>query len=212
VATVASSGLLALNDAVLLLPVTVSQDVNVAVVGSGHSGANYVNTTLVDEVAAALPANAAPYTGSFKPDAALTPFDGNAAEGAWTLEVSDVTMNKTGTLDSWSVSVRYTDCDYDGDGLNDEADNCPDNANAAQVDTDGDHTGDACDTDDDDFILDATTTATPRTRSRSTPTTTGTATRARTTTTTTRRWTASTSAGSCTAGRRPAAARARRGP
>lgn len=39
--------------------------------------------------------------------------------------------------------------DTDNDGVINTADNCPNNANAAQTDTDGDGAGDACDADDD---------------------------------------------------------------
>lgn len=45
--------------------------------------------------------------------------------------------------------------DTDGDGINDDVDNCPDTANADQADNDGDGLGDLCDDDDDnDGILD----------------------------------------------------------
>ena len=40
--------------------------------------------------------------------------------------------------------------DSDGDGIPDVDDNCPFDANPAQIDTDGDGQGDACDDDDDD--------------------------------------------------------------
>jgi len=39
--------------------------------------------------------------------------------------------------------------DTDGDGIADDEDNCPDDANPDQIDTDGDGDGDACDADDD---------------------------------------------------------------
>jgi hypothetical protein len=45
--------------------------------------------------------------------------------------------------------------DTDSDGVEDNTDNCPSVANATQLDTDGDLTGDACDADDDgDAVLD----------------------------------------------------------
>lgn len=37
-------------------------------------------------------------------------------------------------------------CDADEDGIIDPQDNCPDTANPQQIDTDGDHRGDICDT------------------------------------------------------------------
>jgi hypothetical protein len=44
----------------------------------------------------------------------------------------------------------YAATDEDGDGVDDEADNCPSSANPDQADADGDGEGDACDPDDDD--------------------------------------------------------------
>jgi hypothetical protein len=50
--------------------------------------------------------------------------------------------------------------DADTDGVSDGADNCPQDANAQQLDTDNDGKGDACDADDDgDGVLDPPTTA-----------------------------------------------------
>lgn len=47
------------------------------------------------------------------------------------------------------VSIQVVNCDRDGDGVNDEQDNCPDVPNASQANNDGDAQGDACDPDDD---------------------------------------------------------------
>jgi len=97
----------------------------------------------------------APYTGTFKSDAPLSGLDGLTAEGTWTLQVVDATrfQGHGGTLLGWSISVRYADCDFDGDGLKDEVDNCPDNFNSTQLNTDQDLQGDACDPDDDNDTL-----------------------------------------------------------
>lgn len=133
-------------------------ETGVDVINSAHPGVNFTGTRFDDEAAVALSAGVAPYTGSFRPDAPLTSFDTLAGNGVWTLQVADATRNQTaGTLLGWSVTIRYADCDFDGDGLKDEVDNCPEVANASQVNTDGDtNGGDACDTDDDnDGVLDS---------------------------------------------------------
>ena len=57
----------------------------------------------------------------------------------------------------WTAAFR--DCcripDVDGDGVNDDVDNCPDVANADQADADADGIGDACEADSDgDGVID----------------------------------------------------------
>lgn len=56
-------------------------------------------------------------------------------------------MNATITFDITSIKLAGTDSD--GDGIDDEADNCPAIANSNQADFDGDGFGDVCDPDDD---------------------------------------------------------------
>lgn len=133
--------------------------VGVGLINSPHPGVNFTGTTFDDEAAVALSAGVAPYTGRFRPDAPLSSFDGLVAEGTWTLRVVDDVPNAVpdGKLLGWSISVRYADCDFDGDGLKDEVDNCPDNFNAAQTNTDADLMGDACDPDDDNDTVPDTT-------------------------------------------------------
>ena len=43
------------------------------------------------------------------------------------------------------ISTSYNPVDSDGDGINDDVDNCPNDSNADQADSDGDGTGDICD-------------------------------------------------------------------
>ncbi len=69
----------------------------------------------------------------------------------------------TGTINIFSNQTGcdskpaiLTACDTDGDGILNDADNCPTIANADQADNDGDALGDVCDPDDDnDGVLDA---------------------------------------------------------
>ena len=50
-------------------------------------------------------------------------------------------------MDDLCVTLTPSVIDSDGDGVPDEEDNCPDTANADQLDTDGDGIGDICDAD-----------------------------------------------------------------
>ena len=68
------------------------------------------------------------------------------------IQTSDGTATYSKTF---TISVADVDEDSDGDGIANSADNCPTTANADQLDTDTDGTGDVCDSDDDgDGVLD----------------------------------------------------------
>jgi uncharacterized repeat protein (TIGR01451 family) len=73
----------------------------------GGGGDNFVGTVFDDEAATAITAGTPPYTGSFRPEAALTAFDGKNAAGTWTLRITDTASGDTGTLTAWSLTFTY---------------------------------------------------------------------------------------------------------
>jgi subtilisin-like proprotein convertase family protein len=72
---------------------------------NGGSNNNYISTVFDDEAATAITAGAAPFTGSYRPEATLSIFDGKAAAGTWTLRIYDDARGDTGQLQAWSITV-----------------------------------------------------------------------------------------------------------
>jgi subtilisin-like proprotein convertase family protein len=84
--------------------------------GTNNSANNFTNTVFDDEATLALGAGgtAAPYTGSFRPQAdQLSRFDNETRQGTWTLKVSDLANLDTGSLQSWGLGVGFGKCDFD---------------------------------------------------------------------------------------------------
>ena len=75
----------------------------------GGSADNFTNTVLDDEAAIAIAAGAAPFTGSFRPKAALSAFDGISPNGIWRLEVVDRAGGDVGSLTAWSISYNIAE-------------------------------------------------------------------------------------------------------
>ncbi len=71
----------------------------------GGSGDNYTNTVLDDAAATAISAGAPPFTGSFRPDAALTAVNGIPANGTWMLKAVDSAAADIGNITGWSLAV-----------------------------------------------------------------------------------------------------------
>jgi len=71
----------------------------------GGSGDNFINTNLDDEATVKISSGKAPFTGSFKPDKALSGYDNKLAYGVWTLRVYDAARGDVGTLVSWSLVI-----------------------------------------------------------------------------------------------------------
>ncbi len=72
---------------------------------NGGSANNYINTTFDDEAAVSITTGSAPFTGSFQPEGLLAAFDGQSANGVWTLTVTDDTNTDGGSLDAWSLII-----------------------------------------------------------------------------------------------------------
>ncbi len=69
----------------------------------GGSGDNFTNTVFDDEATVAISAGRAPFTGSFRPETALSGLDGGNAQGTWTLTVFDAAAGDIGTLLNWTL-------------------------------------------------------------------------------------------------------------
>lgn len=73
----------------------------------GTGGDNFINTVFDDEATTPIASGTAPFTGSFKPDEALSALDGINATGNWTLRVADQAGADTGTLNNWTLTLTY---------------------------------------------------------------------------------------------------------
>ena len=58
---------------------------------------NLANTAITD--------GSAPFRGGFRPEGSLGVFNGNLADGTWTLEIRDDARQDGGSLNSWSLSM-----------------------------------------------------------------------------------------------------------
>ncbi len=70
----------------------------------GGSGDNFTNTILNDEASTPISSGVAPFAGTYRPEGALSFFDGRNAAGTWTLSIQDVARFDVGTLHSWSLT------------------------------------------------------------------------------------------------------------
>lgn len=74
----------------------------------GSGGNNFSNTVFDDAATTAISAGSAPFTGSFKPEALLSVFNGTDAFGTWTLRVSDNASQDSGNLNTWGLNITPT--------------------------------------------------------------------------------------------------------
>ena len=71
----------------------------------GRSGKDFDNTTFDDEADTKIEEGASPFSGSYRPEEPLSGFDGENAQGTWTLTVLDQYEEDSGTLHAWSITV-----------------------------------------------------------------------------------------------------------
>jgi subtilisin-like proprotein convertase family protein len=73
----------------------------------GGSGDNFTTTILDGEAATPIASGSAPFTGRYRPTGDLTSLNDTNLQGTWQLIVSDSVSGTSGTLQGWSLRVRY---------------------------------------------------------------------------------------------------------
>ncbi|MFK7820787.1 MAG: proprotein convertase P-domain-containing protein [Planctomycetaceae bacterium] len=72
----------------------------------GGDGDGFNNTMLDDSASVDIADGSAPFSGTFVPHQSLSAFDGEDANGVWTLVVRDNVAEDGGTLNSWTLDVE----------------------------------------------------------------------------------------------------------
>src|SRR6266545_4690650 len=87
---------------VRLIPPTGNDGTNF---GAGDCGPTGLRTLLSDSATEPITSGSAPFVGSFQPDQPLAALNGKPIQGTWSLGVSDVALQDTGTLLCWGMTV-----------------------------------------------------------------------------------------------------------
>ncbi len=75
---------------------------------NGANGDNYTDTVFDDSASAPIAGGAAPFTGTFTPEAPLSAFTGKNSAGTWKLHVVDDTPADVGTIDDFSMTMTFS--------------------------------------------------------------------------------------------------------
>jgi lysyl endopeptidase len=73
----------------------------------GGSGDNFTGTVFDDAAATSIASGAPPFAGSFRPETVLSALTGISAAGNWTLKVVDTANQDVGTINNWTLTLRY---------------------------------------------------------------------------------------------------------
>jgi subtilisin-like proprotein convertase family protein len=71
----------------------------------GGDGNNFTNTVFDDDAASSITSAAAPFTGTFRPEQALSQLAGEPINGTWRLRVNDGFNLDGGSLTAWSLDI-----------------------------------------------------------------------------------------------------------
>lgn len=72
----------------------------------GSTADAYAGTTFDDAAAVSITAAAPPFSGTFRPQTPLSTLAGRVANGTWSLVIDDLAAQDSGTLTSWSLTIR----------------------------------------------------------------------------------------------------------
>jgi Secretion system C-terminal sorting domain len=80
---------------------------------AGGSGDNFIGTTLNDSASIPISSGIAPFTGSYRPQNPLTPFNGfySTNNYFWKLAITDTAGGDTGLLKAWCIVLTYETCE-----------------------------------------------------------------------------------------------------
>ncbi len=74
--------------------------------GNGGNGDNYTQTVFANTASNSITTGSAPFSGFFLPQESFTAFDGEIADGTWTLTITDMVAGDNGTYLSGYINFR----------------------------------------------------------------------------------------------------------
>lgn len=102
---------------------------------------NYTGTVFDDDAQMFVSSGTAPFSNTFKPRNPLSVFNGQLANGAWTLSVGNTTNLSSGQLASWQLHIKF------GKKLDCNTNSVPDECELSGSDCNSNGVMDACDDD-----------------------------------------------------------------
>src|SRR5262249_18664264 len=97
----------------LISPATTNVTIINQAGGALNAGQNFCQTLLDDSAVPSIQsvtAAQAPFTGTFKPANPLSGFNGESANGTWTLQITDAATGDTGNVRAFSLIVSPFTC------------------------------------------------------------------------------------------------------